>query len=118
MYLPFFVSSRVCDIYRGYIAQRLLREIGKMTLFLSPSVYQKRNPHNLMDDFREGLPLYTDIEKFVSVLESVRLSGSIEDKMLQVYASLIAEKLLEKKELVLVKQWITLVKKTLQHTKV
>lgn len=109
MYIPSFVSSRVCDIYRGYIAQRLIWEMNKTVLFLSPSVYQKRNEHDFIKDFVQEVPLYTEIEKFLAVLEATTLSGSLENKMIQLYEALVNEKLLERKEITLLKEWISLV---------
>ena len=106
MYLPGYIPSRVCDIFRGYIAQRLLWEMGETVLFLSPSMYQKRNPHDYLLDFKEEEMLYKLTEKLIHTLETVVLTGKIENKMLQVYRGLIKAKLLPKEELQLVNQWI------------
>lgn len=109
MYLPCTVNSRLTDIYRGYIAQRLLWEIGHQALFLSPSVYQKRNAHNYLKDFEEEVPIYLGIEKFIDILEITKLVGSAEEKMISLYKSLIRENFLQKEELVILREWIRLV---------
>ena len=106
MYVPCFVPGRVTDIYRGYIAQRLLWEMGYTALFLSPSMYQIRNPHDYIKDFKEEITLFTSIEEFVDILERVRLSGSIENKMLQIYNALIKYGFFPLKELEALKIWI------------
>lgn len=113
MYLPSTVKSRVTDIYRGYIAQRLIWEIGEQALFLSPSVFQKRNPHNYLHDFDEEIPMYKGIEQFIDALENLSLKGSIEEKMVQLYESLIAEGFIPKKELPILREWIKQVNKIL-----
>ena len=52
MYLPAFVSFRFTDILRGYVAQRIMWDYGLRLGFLPPNVFQKRNEHDLMADFR------------------------------------------------------------------
>lgn len=109
LYLPCFVSGRVCDIYRGYIAQRLLWETGKTALFISPGMYQNRNPHNYFSDFKEELPLYNEAEKIIAILESLSLKGSFESKMIQIYEAFVNAGLLPKEELNLLQEWIKIV---------
>jgi hypothetical protein len=106
MYLPGLVASRLTDIYRGYIAQRLVWELGGEVLFLSPSVYQERNPHDYLKDFAEEVPLYQRAEEFVRVLEDTPLHGSLEEKMVQVYQALIAKQFLPAGELEILRAWI------------
>ncbi|XP_071096040.1 uncharacterized protein [Haliotis cracherodii] len=48
--LPVTVTFRVCDIWRGYWAQRLLWEIGGTLGFIAPNAFQKRNPHSDIND--------------------------------------------------------------------
>jgi hypothetical protein len=114
MYLPSTVSSRVCDIYRGWIAQRLIWEMKSRVLVLSPSVYQKRNPHNYLKDFQEEIPLYTDTENFIELLETVKLTGSIENKLVQVYRAMADKKLVRSTEVKAVEAWVKAVHKVLK----
>lgn len=111
MYIPSTVASRVCDIYRGYIAQRLLWELGFNLLILSPSVSQNRNPHDYLKDLAEEVPLYTTIHYFINALEEVTLHGSIEDKLVQIYEALILKGLIRQEELPILKEWISQVTK-------
>ncbi len=60
MFLPVEVSDRVTDVLRGVIATRGLWKLGYSVQFASPIAYQQRNPHNLLDDFRQEIPLYVD----------------------------------------------------------
>jgi hypothetical protein len=106
MYLPVTVASRVTDIYRGYIAQRMIWEINQTALFLSPSVYQDRNPHNYLKDFEEELPIYLRIQDFIKVLETTKLTGSLEAKMIRIYAALAKEGLVKDEELDVLKLWL------------
>lgn len=53
MYIPSGVNMRVCDIWRGYWAQRLLWEIGGSVVFTGGTVEQVRNPHIYEVDFKD-----------------------------------------------------------------
>ena len=70
LWIPITTTFRVCDIWRGYFAQRLLWEVKPpATLtFHSPSVLQIRNSHNYLLDFEEELQLYVQAEKLIIFL--------------------------------------------------
>ena len=53
MYLPSRVSFRMTDIWRGFVAQRCLWELGKGIVFHAAEVVQRRNPHALLRDFAD-----------------------------------------------------------------
>lgn len=59
---------RVCDIWRGYWAQRLLWEIDGSLAFTTATVVQHRNVHTLMRDFLDELELYYDAGRLVDFL--------------------------------------------------
>jgi len=67
--LPFTTSFRVCDIWRGYWVQRLLWDLGGTLVFRPPLVNQVRNPHDLMRDFEDELPLYLRAESLSKFLD-------------------------------------------------
>ncbi len=58
LYLPAHCSFRMTDIWRSFVAQRVLQARGQGVLFHAPTVYQERNDHDLMRDFEEELPGY------------------------------------------------------------
>lgn len=68
--IPITTAFRVCDIWRGYWAQRLLWDIGGNLCFLPPTVIQERNEHNLMHDFIDEIDLYTKAGPLVNFLTS------------------------------------------------
>jgi hypothetical protein len=109
MYLPIYATFRSCDILKGWIAQRLSWELKSTVLFLPPSVYQERNPHDYLVDFESEIPLYLHTQRFIKILESTKLTGSIEAKMIQLYEALIAEELIDKRELDPLKKWVNAV---------
>jgi hypothetical protein len=68
--LPITTAFRVCDIWRGYYAQRLLWEIGGYLSFFPPNAVQVRSAHNYLDDFIDEKDLYHDAGKLVKFLSS------------------------------------------------
>ena len=88
--LPVTVHGRVSDIWRGYIAQRLGRDIGMRLLFSAPMVRQDRNSHNYLADFDSEEPLYKRASKLLQQLDewapqTHSLVGRIEELWVYLY---------------------------------
>lgn len=66
--LPITTAFRVCDIWRGYYAQRLLWEIGGYLSFFPPNAVQVRSAHNYLDDFIDEKDLYHNAGRLVHFL--------------------------------------------------
>ena len=58
LYLPSFVSFRMTDIWRSFVAQVCLYQTGKHLAFRDATVYQTRNEHSLIKDFKDEVPGY------------------------------------------------------------
>jgi len=58
LYLPAHCSFRMTDIWRSFVAQRILHARGSGVLFHGPTVWQERNEHDLQRDFMEETPGY------------------------------------------------------------
>ena len=107
MYLPSFVSIRATDIYRGYIAQRLLWEKNLYLAFLSPTVYQERNIHDYLKDFELEIPVYLNVKRIVEVLSSIKFKSNDYYKMLiYTYEELNRFGIIPDTEIELLKLWI------------
>lgn len=91
LYLPCTVSMRACDILRGYVAQPIMWAAGYRLGFCGPMVRQKRNPHDLMDDFRQELPLYMGMGESVieKVCAVVKPEASMADNLRAAYRAII-----------------------------
>jgi hypothetical protein len=79
LYLPSECSFRMTDIWRSFVAQRIAWEYGWKIAFRSPTVYQERNEHDLLRDFRDEMPGYLNNSAIGSALASLQLSGRTED---------------------------------------
>lgn len=106
LYLPSTVDSRVTDIWRGYIAQRILWEMGSRLVFLSAGVYQKRNIHDFHKDFRQELDLYLRAGELVDALKNIRLKGTLSKMLMTVYEHLVRQQFFKKEELSIVSEWL------------
>jgi hypothetical protein len=109
LYLPAFCSFRMTDIWRSFVVQRISWECGWNLLFHEPTVYQKRNDHNLMRDFEEEVPGYLQNRNIAEILDRTKLSSGIEHleaNLYQCYEELVRNNIFEPKELALVEAWI------------
>lgn len=109
MYLPSYCSFRMTDIWRSFIAQRCLWEMGFGVVFHSPEVFQERNEHDLMRDFSDEIPGYLRNRELVQILEDLNLEKGPEAvgiNLLRCYEALVSAELFPEKELVLVRSWL------------
>ena len=107
LYLPSTVTSRVCDIWRGYVAQRIIWELGGNIVFLSPCVYQERNRHDFMKDFNEELDLYLRVNNLIELLDSLTLKGSVNNMLYSTYEHLVKNGFFQTQELKILEMWLS-----------
>lgn len=110
MYLPITASFRMTDIWRSFIAQRCLWEIGEGVTFHSPAeVYQKRNEHDLLKDFTDEISGYLNNESIVRILRNLELKKGVDyvgDNLLLCYKELVNNGIFQQEELNSVSEWI------------
>ena len=109
---------RATDIWRSYIANYILNKLNMKILFTSPTVFQKRNFHNLLNDFEDEVPVYRDTEKIIEILETLKLYKSkkkLLKNLLICYEKLIENNFFHKKEMKLIKMWCSDVNKIDKH---
>jgi hypothetical protein len=109
MYLPSFVSFRMTDIWRSFVAQRCLWAMGHGLVFHGPEMFQERNPHNLLRDFEQEIPGYLGNNKIREILEGLVLSdkpGDAGANLQRCYEALTAGGFVPDKEMALVEAWL------------
>jgi hypothetical protein len=109
LYLPSFVSFRVTDIWRSFIAQRCLWELGCGVAFHGPESFQHRNAHNLLRDFEEEISGYLNNNRIISILEGVQLSSGVDkigDNLHRCYEALASAGIMPAQEIPLVEAWL------------
>ena len=109
MYLPSTCSFRMTDIWRSFVALRLMPGLEASLVITSPTVYQDRNQHDLMRDFRDEIEGYLNYEGVISTLEATPTGGGYEnllDDLRAVYEGLCAAGYFRTEELDIVDAWI------------
>ncbi len=109
LYLPAHCSFRMTDIWRGFVAQRIAWTNGWSILFHEPTVWQDRNEHDLMRDFKDEIPGYLmnrDISDRLDKLELAAGRNRIRDNLRRCYAALIEMGAVGAGELALLDLWL------------
>ena len=107
LYLPTTCGFRITDILRGFIAQRCLWANDENLIFSSPTNYQKRNKHNLMNDFSEEIDLFITTERISQILEECKLvANDNSNNLYKCYENLVRNKILKYNELSVVETWL------------
>lgn len=92
LYLPAYCSFRMTDIWRSYVAQRILQTCDWRLMFHSSTVWQERNEHDLLRDFEDEIPGYLNNRKIVETLQALDLASGPEamgDNLMACYQALI-----------------------------
>jgi hypothetical protein len=108
LYLPSHCSFRMTDIWRSFIAQRCLWELGVGVVFHAAEVLQDRNQHDLMRDFRDEIPGYQRNRELAQVLTDTALEsgpGAVASNLRRCYQALVAHDFFQPAELDLVDCW-------------
>jgi len=109
LYLPAYCSFRMTDIWRSFVAQRILFENNWYLLFHASTVIQERNEHDLMRDFADEIPGYLNNGKIREALESLSLKKGIEhipENMRLCYDRLVVMGLIGDREPELLNAWL------------
>jgi hypothetical protein len=109
MYLPSTCSFRMTDIWRSYVAQRLMPGLGATLVMTGPTVFQDRNEHDLMRDFCDEIEGYVGYEQFVEILERTEIAGGFDavlTDLRRLYLALIEAGFFTSDELPILDAWI------------
>jgi hypothetical protein len=109
LYLPSYCSFRMTDIWRSFVAQRCLWELGYELEFHPADVRQMRNEHNLMRDFDQETVGYLRNNEIRTILDACDLSSGpshVEENLLRCYEALIRAKIVSDEEIRLLEAWL------------
>jgi hypothetical protein len=102
MYLPSYCTFRMTDIWRSFVAQRIAWENNWSVLYHSATLWQERNEHNLMRDFKDEIPGYVNNDEIQVAFDALTLKPGIQnipDNMRQCYQKLVDMQLIDPKEI-------------------
>jgi hypothetical protein len=106
LYLPVTVSFRFSDILRGYVAQRGMWALDLHLAFCGPTVRQDRNPHELLQDFVDEIPCYTQVGSVLALLDGLKLVGEPHADLTTIYSGLVAVGIVDEQELFALGAWL------------
>ncbi|XP_059154465.1 uncharacterized protein LOC131939953 [Physella acuta] len=70
LFIPTTTTFRVCDIWRGYWAQRLMWEVGGRLAFFPANAFQKRNSHSYLKDAEQEKDMCFRTEELLQFLRT------------------------------------------------
>lgn len=109
MYLPSYCSFRMTDIWRSFIAQRCLWEVGFELIFRRADVVQQRNEHNLMRDFNDEVVGYQRNDEMARLLTGLTLErgpAAVAANLRRCYSGLAGAGFFPDSELPLLDAWL------------
>ena len=114
IYLPISVHGRVSDIWRSYIAQRLLRNACIHVAFaVEPLVIQKRNPHSYLADFDAEQDLYYKSGKLVEFLSEWSSNFSrLPEQAIDLYVQLFERNYIGRRDVEMLELWLLELERT------
>jgi hypothetical protein len=108
MYLPSTCTMRCTDIWRSIVALKIMNLNKKNILFHNPTMKQFRNPHDLIKDFIDEIPMYENTKHLYNSINKLRLKKGKKNyfKNLNIiYKKLVNLKILQKQELEYLRAW-------------
>src|ERR1043165_717514 len=108
LYLPAYCSFRMTDIWRSFVAQRISWANDWGLLFHEATVWQERNEHNLMRDFKDEVPGYLNNSRIAEALDKLTLQKGLDklnDNLKICYEELVRMELIGEQELDLIAAW-------------
>ncbi len=109
LYLPAYVSFRMTDIWRSFVAEVCLYAMGKSMAFRDATVFQERNQHSLIRDFRDEVPGYLHNVRIVEILTGLSLSShpdNTAENVWKCYDALVRAEIVPQKEMPLLELWL------------
>lgn len=109
LYLPAHCSFRMTDIWRSFVAIRVLQAHGWPLLFHSATVWQDRNAHNLLRDFEDEIPGYRRNREIADILRATVLDDDhhVAADMRTCYQALVKYGIFPTEELKLLDMWLS-----------
>ena len=107
-FLPYSVPGRVSDIWRGYFAEAIFRDLGLSVVFLAPKVRQDRNAHNYLADMQAELDLYFKAGKLIEFLSQEWNSAAhtIPERMEELWIELYQRGYIELDDVQAIQLWL------------
>lgn len=102
-----YTLNNKLEIIITIVAQPIMLQMGYKLGFLKATAVQERNEHNYLKDFESEIPFYLFSEKIVKLLSSrINPDNDISENLFASYEILCENKIVAKKELSLLADWL------------
>lgn len=106
LYLPATATFRMTDIWRSFVAQVCLQAEGGHIAFHGANMFQRRNEHSLIRDFRDEVSGYLNNVGIMEALTALPLEKATRpERVAACYAAMVAASYLRPEELATVESW-------------
>ena len=107
LYLPISVPGRVTDIWRSYIVQRLMKDVGLHVIYTPPIVQHERSSHDYLADHAAEADLYHKTSKLLNHLNSWSSSKEhLSDRIMDLWIELFEHDYIGLEDIEAVRQWL------------
>lgn len=106
LYLPCHVPFRMTDIWRSFVAQKVLWQDNEGVAFIGPNVVQLRNPHDFFKDFKDEVLGYLHNHEIRANMDSLSLNGmSPSAQLVACYQAMQSIGVVEAREFDVIGEW-------------
>ena len=109
LYLPATCTMRATDIWRGLIALNILKKNGLKVLIFGTTMFQKRNFHDINNDFNQEIEVYRRGDEIIDILKKLKLKKGEKNfsyNLLLTYKNLIKKNFFNKSEILYLNKWL------------
>jgi len=107
LYLPITVPGRVTDIWRSYITQRIMKDVGLYVIYTPPIVQHERSPHDYLADFNAENDLYLKTSKLLEFLNSWASDATnLPERIYELWVELYERNYIESKDVEAAREWL------------
>ena len=107
LYLPITVPGRVTDIWRSYITQRIMKDIGLHVLYTPPIVNHNRSAHDYLSDLAAERDLYDKTTKLLDYIDSWSSDAdTLPERILALWVGLYEHDYLGEQDVHAAREWL------------
>lgn len=107
LFLPISVPGRVTDIWRSYITQRIMKEIGLHVIYTPPIVNHERSDHDYLADFEAESDLYCKTSALLSFLDNwSSAANTLADIIFELWIALYEHDFIGLRDVEAVEEWL------------
>lgn len=107
LFLPITVAGRVTDIWRSYVTQRIMKDVGLHVLYTPPIVVHRRSAHDYQADFTAEADLYEKTSALLTFLDNWSSSAdTLPERIFDLWIAMYEHDFIELYDVNAAKEWL------------